>query len=71
MCYRKESKLLSYADDLIMWCSKEEYPSMAIYRMQQALNNLKGMTDKWCVTINKENPGTTLFTYPPSIRHVL
>jgi len=44
-----------------MWC-KEEYPSTATYRMQQAVNNLKEWTDKWCLTINKEKSSTTLFT---------
>jgi len=57
----KGVKAALYADDLVLWC-KEEYPTTARHRMQQAANKLKEWTDKWCISINKEKSSTTLFT---------
>ena len=54
-------KAALYADDLVIW-SKEEHPSTATYRMQQAANRLNAWAEKWCVSINKEKSSTTLFT---------
>ena len=60
----KGVKAALYADDLVLWC-KEEYASTATYRLQQAANMLQSWAEEWCVSVNKEESSTTLFTLSP------
>ena len=50
-----------YADDLVLWCSKEHL-STANYRLQQALNTLEGWTKWWLVRINPRKTTYTIFS---------
>ena len=54
-------KCAMYADDLVMWCTKE-HATTAQLRLQEATNTLSNWTQDWCVKINKTKSFTTLFT---------
>ena len=60
----KGIKAALYADDLVIWC-KEEYATIATYRMQLAADKLNSWTEKCCVAVNKDKSSTTLFTLSP------
>lgn len=53
-------KAAIYADNLELWCNKH-MPTMH-YQMQQAVNTLKSLTDKWHVIIILDKTSTSLFS---------
>ena len=65
---RMRVKAALYTDDLVLLCT-EEVPGTAAFRMQLALDQIDKWIKQWCMSINKENSPTTLFTLIPKKDH--
>ena len=59
--YPSPVKCAMYADDLVLWSTKE-YATTAKVQLREATNILSSWAQDWCVKSNKTKSFTTLFT---------